>query len=98
MNKVIKKFNVLKRIVIILVTLLVLLGLFYFSRLINTNDTSLNNSNQSSTQIANPASINCIELGGELEIREDESGQYGICVMKGKECEEWALFRGECEL
>lgn len=50
-------------------------------------------------QIANPASTNCINLGGELEIRTDENGgQYGVCMKNEKECEEWALFRGECEL
>lgn len=48
-------------------------------------------------QIANPASTNCISLGGELDIRTDETGgQYGVCIKDGKECDEWALFRGEC--
>lgn len=54
--------------------------------------------NKPNTQIANPASVNCIELGGELEIRENELGQYGVCIKSGKECEEWKLFRGECRL
>lgn len=49
------------------------------------------------TQVPNPASTSCINLGGELEIRTDENGgQYGVCVKEGKECEEWELYLGEC--
>ena len=48
--------------------------------------------------LPNPASVYCVESGGELEIRTDPSGgQVGICVFPdGTECEEWALYRGEC--
>jgi putative hemolysin len=50
------------------------------------------------SRVANPASVHCIEQGGTLEIRtEPGGGQAGICVFDdGSECEEWALFRGEC--
>jgi hypothetical protein len=48
-------------------------------------------------QIANPASVHCIEQGGTLRIVIDTKGQYGICTLPdGTECEEWAYFRGEC--
>lgn len=49
--------------------------------------------------LANPASVNCIEKGGTLEIKENEDGgQYGLCIFAdGHSCEEWALFREECE-
>ncbi len=49
--------------------------------------------------LANPASVYCEEQGGTLEIRTDaDGGQYGVCVFDdGRECEEWAFFRGECE-
>lgn len=48
--------------------------------------------------MANPASVNCAENGGTVEMKTDESGgQYGMCVFPdGKQCEEWAMFRGEC--
>lgn len=48
--------------------------------------------------LANPASEYCVEEGGVLEIRRDENGgQFGMCTFPdGSECEEWALFRGEC--
>jgi putative hemolysin len=47
--------------------------------------------------IPNPASVNCGNLGGTLEIKKDASGgEYGMCTFQnGTSCEEWALFRGE---
>lgn len=50
-----------------------------------------------SVGLANPASVNCINKGGSLQMRQSAAGTYGVCVFKGgRECEEWALFRGEC--
>ena len=50
-----------------------------------------------SVELANPASKFCAEHGGHLEIRHGEQGEYGVCILEnGKECEEWAYFRGEC--
>jgi len=55
-----------------------------------------NEIDQKGAQIANPASTNCVEKGGTVEIRDSPEGQYGVCVFpNGLECEEWALFRGE---
>lgn len=59
------------------------------------------NSNQNSdsnSELANPASVNCEKLGGNLEIKENGSGgQYGLCMFEDNmACEEWALYRGEC--
>jgi putative hemolysin len=50
------------------------------------------------TEIANPTSMNCIGLGGEIEIVSGENWESWICKKDGKSCEEWALFRGECQL
>ena len=50
-----------------------------------------------SSQLANPASTNCIDKGGRLEIVKGQSGESGMCVFSdGSRCEEWAFFRGEC--
>jgi putative hemolysin len=51
-----------------------------------------------SSQIANPASANCVEAGGEVDLRTSPDGsQVGVCSFPdGSECEEWAFFRGEC--
>lgn len=49
--------------------------------------------------IANPASTNCIELGGTLEIVSEADGAVGYCHLKdGRVCEEWSLMRGGCEV
>lgn len=47
--------------------------------------------------LANPASVHCLGAGGRLEIRTEQAGEVGYCLFAdGSECEEWALFRGEC--
>jgi putative hemolysin len=50
--------------------------------------------------LANPASTNCIDKGGALTIeRRPDGGQYGVCVFTDNyQCEEWAMFRGECRV
>jgi putative hemolysin len=49
-------------------------------------------------QLANPASQNCAARGGMLQIeRRPDGGQFGVCVFTDNyQCEEWAMFRGEC--
>ena len=50
------------------------------------------------TQLAHPASQRCAAAGGTLQIeRRPDGGQYGVCVFgDNRQCEEWALFRGDC--
>lgn len=52
----------------------------------------------SSPQPANRASVRCVEKGGALRIeRRPDGGQYGLCVFADNyQCEEWAMFRGDC--
>ena len=53
---------------------------------------------ESSSQIANPASENCIKQGGNLLIQKrGDGGEYGVCLFEdNRQCEEWALMRGDC--
>ncbi len=48
--------------------------------------------------LANPASVNCQEKGGNLEIKKKaDGGEYGVCYFEdNRQCEEWALFKGDC--
>lgn len=48
--------------------------------------------------IANPASENCLAQGGALTIEpRGDGGQFGLCTFEdNRQCEEWALMRGEC--
>jgi len=50
--------------------------------------------------VGSPASIKCVEDGHKNIIRTNANGgQYGVCKnAAGKECEEWAYFKGECSL
>ena len=51
-----------------------------------------------SGQIANPASENCAKQGGTLVIQKrGDGGEYGVCMFEdNRQCEEWAMLRGEC--
>lgn len=45
-------------------------------------------------QIANPASVHCINKGGKLEVIKEESGDKSMCHLPdGTVVEEWELFR-----
>lgn len=48
--------------------------------------------------LPNPASVNCSEQGGTLQIESrPDGGQFGVCYFEdNRQCEEWALLRGEC--
>ena len=47
--------------------------------------------------MANPASVNCGNIGGTTQIMSNPDGnQYGMCTFpNGTTCEEWALYRNE---
>ncbi|HVP94135.1 MAG TPA: DUF333 domain-containing protein [Methanoregulaceae archaeon] len=49
------------------------------------------------TGMANPASVYCVQVGGNLSIKKDAQGnEYGMCNFpNGTSYDEWALFRGE---
>ncbi len=49
------------------------------------------------TGLANPASVYCQGLGYKEETRENELGQYGICIFPdGTECDTWDFLAGRC--
>ncbi len=55
-------------------------------------------STETDVELANPASENCIEEGGTLQIEErGDGGQIGVCYFDdNRQCEEWAMMRGDC--
>jgi putative hemolysin len=55
-------------------------------------------SGTASAGLANPASQNCVAQGGTLSIEtRGDGGQFGVCTFEdNRQCEEWALFRGQC--
>ena len=50
--------------------------------------------------MANPASVYCVEQGGESIIKQNKDGsEYGICKFKdGKEVDEWEFYRQNHDL
>lgn len=72
-----------------------LLAISLLSVSFSVNAFQLDNMNR--IGMANPASVNCVDNGGKLDIRDTGSGQVGYCIFDdGSECEEWAFYRGEC--
>ncbi len=53
---------------------------------------------QPAANIANPASVNCEKQGGQLSSQKrPDGGEYGVCLFEdNRQCEEWALLRGDC--
>jgi putative hemolysin len=50
-----------------------------------------------SADMPNPAAQYCAEQGYTTEIRTEDAGEVGYCVLSnGSACEEWAFYRGEC--
>lgn len=58
----------------------------------------IDSNTQAIAQLANPASVNCLKLGGNLVIQKRvDGGEYGVCFFEdNRQCEEWALLRGDC--
>lgn len=85
-------------IIIILIALAASFSIYRFANIsVNKNNTTSNNNN--SVGLANPASELCIKAGGKLEILSNDKGQFGMCTFpSGEKCDEWALFRGECNI
>jgi len=47
-------------------------------------------------ELANPASVFCIEQGGSLEIVDETGGQVGYCNLPdGTRIEEWEYYRSQ---
>ena len=53
---------------------------------------------QTAIGLPNPASQNCEKVGGVLTIEKaGNGGEFGVCTFEdNRQCEEWALFRGDC--
>ena len=86
----------MKSIIVNMVTLILCFALLCGCSV--SSDKAINE--QGKAGIANPASTNCINNGGTLKIQKGGGGgEYGICIFEdNRQCEEWALFRGECPI
>ncbi len=63
-----------------------------------SSDTNPDSVRRARAAKANPASVNCKRLGGNLTIeKRGDGGEYGICgFTNGGQCEEWAMLLGFC--
>lgn len=96
----------MKKILYIFLVIIILLGLVYVGYTLlqdtengDTIETELDQDTTKNEGLANPASTNCIEKGGELIIEDEVEGEIGYCLFDdGSRCEEWAFYRGECNV
>lgn len=55
---------------------------------------AMNQSKEPMVGMANPASVFCVENGGQSEIKNTPLGDVGMCHLPdGRVIEEWALYR-----
>ncbi len=80
---------------VVIVAMLVIYVSYYYQKTPQKIDTDKDVLN-----ISNPASANCLEVGGTLKIeKRGDGGEYGLCYFEdNKACEEWALMRGDCPI
>ena len=58
------------------------------------DDDDSDNDEPSNNGLANPASVFCVEQGGQSTIVDTADGQAGLCVLPdGTEVDEWEYFR-----
>jgi len=94
----------MKNIIFVFLILLILIGggyLIYTNYFVqeDTQITESEDEDENNTGLANPASTYCEENGGTLKIEDEEDGQVGYCYFEDDSfCEEWAYYRGECEV
>ncbi|HNW55685.1 MAG TPA: DUF333 domain-containing protein [bacterium] len=101
MKKTLKIFLIIIAAILMLCGLVAIAGFLKFNFSdsdIKTVETIVSTTTTTTVGLANPASTNCIEKGGRLEIKtKTDGGQYGVCYFEdNRQCEEWALLRGEC--
>jgi len=102
------KFTSNKKVAVAIVILLVVIaGILIYASLhgkknvpsCTTDSCSISEIQNQSAGIANPASVYCESHNGTLIIVTASDGsQSGLCTLSsGKQCDEWAYFRGECQ-
>lgn len=90
----------MKKIRTILFALGFILVCVFVAYVFRQNNQIEETSHVSNVGIANPASANCVKLGGKLVIEKRGDGaEYGLCYFEeNRGCEEWSLLRGDCPL
>lgn len=83
---------------VIIATVVVFAYLYFFPPAGFAPQTAQQPAPTSTTTLANPASENCLKLGGQLFTdKRGDGGEYTLCQFEdNRACEEWALFRNEC--
>jgi putative hemolysin len=88
------KIVAISLIAVVLITGIILIAV-YFNK--NVKPVEKNVTNNSNTEIPDPAGYICNELGYKISVRNNKEGQYGVCIFPdGTECDEWEFYGGLC--
>ena len=85
-------------VVLVIIAMAIYSWVYRFDFTDNDTYTETDGKSDKPVQMANPASTNCVKLGGNLVIeKRGDGGEFGLCYFEdNRACEEWALFRGNC--
>lgn len=76
---------------------ILILVLVWLSLLVTSCQQGSSDTRNEPAAVANPASVYCVELGYQLEIRQTDAGEEGVCIFpEGVECPEWDFLAGRC--
>ncbi len=66
---------------------------------VSSSDTNDDHATDQTPALANPASVFCLQNGGEsILVTNNDSSVTGFCKFAdGSQCDEWEYFRGECQ-
>ncbi len=92
--------HIFAALVLLVIAIYILCGNLYplFTSKQSIISTTTQQQATTTTRLANPASVNCLKLGGTTSIEtRGDGGQYGLCHFQDNRArEEWALLRGDC--
>ena len=93
-----------KKTIIIIIAVIVIAGLGYgaykylSSIPASEEEQEEEEMEEEAAELANPAAVYCLEIGGELMQVVDEKGAAGYCILSdGRICAQWKLFYSEGE-
>ena len=98
-------------LIIVLVVVIILIAGLYFiyknedfnqdniqENIIEETETENNNKEAEKIELANPASVKCVNEGGKLEEAKFEGGVDNYCVFSdNSKCFEWDFYKGQCK-
>ncbi len=93
-KKLLNKILIIYGILLICIIIFLAINMFTLRKSIGT---AMDDSITNYLMYNNAGAVYCKNLSYQYEVRNNENGQYGICIFTdGTECEIWNFFNGKC--